>query len=99
MTHEIRILRELGEEFERVVRRERRRRFARPRWRPLVAIIVLCLGGATGALAAAGVFRSGTPVGANVPPTPHALDGVAIRGSAHLLSLAVSDPQGGPPWG
>lgn len=99
MTHDIRVLGELGSEFERVVLRERRRRFARPRWRPLVAIVALCLGGATGALAAAGVFRSGTPVGANVPPTPHMLDGVAVRGSAHLLSLAVADPQGGPPWG
>jgi len=99
MTHEIRVLGELGSELERVVFRQRRRRFARPRWRPLIAIVALCLGGATGALAAAGVFRTGTPVGANVPPTPHTLDGVAVRGSAHLLSLAVSDPQGGPPWG
>jgi hypothetical protein len=99
MRNEIRVLEELGSEFERIVLRERRQRFARPRWRPLVAIVVLCLGGATGALAAAGVFRSGTPVGANVPPTPHELDGVAVRGTAHLLPLAVNDPQGGPPWG
>jgi hypothetical protein len=99
MSHEIRVLGELGSEFERVVFAERRRRLARPRWRPLVAIIALSLGGATGALAAAGVFRAGTPVGANVPPTPHVLDGVAVAGSAHLLSLAVSDAQGGPPWG
>jgi hypothetical protein len=99
MTHEIRVLGELGTEFERIVLTQRRQRFARPRWRPLVAIIVLCLGGATGALAAAGVFRAGTPVGANVPPTPHVLDGVAVPGTAHLLALAVNDPRGGPPWG
>jgi len=80
----------------------------RRRWRsrPLALVVVLCLGGATGALAAAGVFRTGAPVGSSLPPatpsgTPLALTatGVAIPGSVRVLPLRVGDPAGGPPWG
>jgi hypothetical protein len=53
---------------------------------------------ATG-LTAAGVFRRGTPVGPEVPPSPTALEGVAVPGSVELLPLRVPDPAGGPPWG
>jgi hypothetical protein len=70
------------------------------RWRPLALMAVLVLGGTTAALAAAGVFQTGTPVGADVPPAqPNAFDGAVIPGSVHLLSLRVADPDGGPPWG
>jgi hypothetical protein len=62
-------------------------------------IVALCLAGATGALAAAGVFQAGSPVAADVPPTPNAYSGLAIPSSVQLLPLRVSDPAGGPPWG
>jgi hypothetical protein len=61
---------------------------------------VLCLAGATGALAAAGVFQAGAPIKTNVPPTPRFGSGVVTNlASVHLLALSVNDPQGGPPWG
>ncbi len=69
------------------------------RWRPLALVVLLVLGGATAALAAAGVFRTGTPVGANVPANPRVQDGLAIGSSVRLLPLSVSDPGGGPAWG
>ena len=69
------------------------------RWRPLVLFAVLLLGGATAALAAAGVFQTGAPVKPNVPPTPKADSGVATTGGVQLLALRVTDPAGGPPWG
>ncbi len=99
MRHEIRVLGELGSEFERIAVRRRRRGFIGQRWRPLAVLAVLCLGGATGALAAAGVFRTGTPVGANVPANPDILNGLAVTSSVKLLPLSVEDPRGGPAWG
>jgi hypothetical protein len=67
--------------------------------RPLV-VLVACLVVATGsALAATGVFRTGSPVGAEVQPISDANEGVAIPGSIHVLALRVADPDGGPPWG
>jgi hypothetical protein len=71
-----------------------------PRGRVLALFAVLCLAGATGALAAAGVFQTGTAVKTNVPATPRSgLGVVANLASVQLLALSVSDPQGGPPWG
>jgi hypothetical protein len=75
----------------------RLRRFQR--WRPLALIAVLCLAGATGALAAAGVFKAGSPVSPDVPATPTAYTGVAVAGTVLVLALRVRDPAGGPPWG
>ncbi len=68
------------------------------RWRPLALIAVLVLGGATGALAAAGVFQTGTPVGPYVLAQANAFEGVAVPGSLRLLALRVADPDGGPSW-
>jgi hypothetical protein len=63
-----------------------------------VAVVLACLVVAGPALAAAGVFQTGTPVGASVLAQPNAFEGVAIPGSVRLLSLRVPDPDGGPPW-
>lgn len=82
---------------QEVPRPSRRRRYWRGR--PLAVMAVLCLASATGALAAAGVFQAGSPVGANVPPTPNTYTGVAVPGSVQVLRLGVSDPAGGPAWG
>jgi hypothetical protein len=73
-----------------------RRRSRRATW--VLAFVVLG-GGATGALAAAGVFRTGTPVGPNVPANANALLGVAVQGTVRVLPLAVSDPSGDGSWG
>ena len=62
------------------------------------AVVFGCLVVAGPALAAAGVFQTGTPLGPPVPPLPNAQEGVAIPGSVHLLSLRIPDPNGGPPW-
>jgi hypothetical protein len=51
------------------------------------------------ALAAAGMFQSGSPVAPVVAPTRTAGDGVAISSSATLLALRTPDPTGGLPWG
>lgn len=73
----------------------------RPRPRPSrpAIVAVACLLAAGSALAATGVFRTGAPVGAEVPPLANADNGIAIPGSVHLLALRVADPEGGPPWG
>ena len=64
------------------------------------AVIVLAGLVATGsALAASGVFRTGTPVGTPVAAIPDAYEGAVIPGSVQLLPLRVADPDGGPPWG
>jgi hypothetical protein len=65
----------------------------------LLVVVVACLVATGSALAASGVFRTGTPVGPEVPPTPGAYAGAAIASSVRLLPLRVSDPDGGPPWG
>jgi hypothetical protein len=67
------------------------------RWRPLALIVILALGGATAALAAAGVFQTGAPLEPGAPVLPTVANGVAIAGSARLL-LRVPDPHGGLPW-
>jgi len=51
------------------------------------------------ALAAAGLFQSGSPVAPLVAPTRTAGDGVAIPSSATLLALRTADPAGGLSWG
>jgi len=71
----------------------------RPRPSRSVAVVVACLLATGSALAATGVLRTGEPVGATVGAIPNADEGVAIRGSAHLLGLRIADPDGGPPWG
>jgi hypothetical protein len=97
------IIDEVGVELRRLflaaeARERGRRRRALRRWRPLAVLAVLVLGGGTVALAAAGVFATGTPVGATVLAQPGAFKGVAVPGTVHLLSLRVPDPAGGPPW-
>jgi hypothetical protein len=64
-------------------------------WAATLVSILLGLGGA----AAVGVFRTGTPVGPEVPPAPDAGEGVAIAGSVQLLGIRAADPAGGPAWG
>jgi hypothetical protein len=74
--------------------------YARLRGRRRALILVFAgLVVAGPALAAAGVFQTGTPVGASVPAIPNAFQGVAIPSSIQLLPLRVADPDGGPPWG
>jgi hypothetical protein len=81
---------------QRRVRRQRLRR-----WRPLALVTVLVLGGATGALAAAGVFQTGTPIGAQPGYAPISSVGFGApkHGSMRVLTLRVADPAGGLPWG
>lgn len=68
--------------------------------RPRALIVVLAAFVVAGpALAAVELLQPGSSVGPNVPPTPNAFDGVALRGAVRLLPLRVSDPGGGPPWG
>lgn len=67
--------------------------------RILLVGLVLVLATAAVALAAAGVFAPGRPVGPSVPPLPTANDGAAIPSTVRLLSLRVPDPRSGPPWG
>lgn len=69
------------------------------RGRPLAVIAALVLGGTTGALAATGVFRTGSPVEPAAPALPTTDNGIAIAGSVRLLALRVPDPAGGLPWG
>jgi hypothetical protein len=71
------------------------------RGRPLALLAVLVLAGTTGALAAAGVFRTGTPVGPQpgYAPVSNQLFGTAKPGSMRVLGLRVADPGGGAPWG
>jgi hypothetical protein len=102
MKHEIRVLEELGSEFERIALKRRRRGFVGVgRWRPLALIAVLVLGGASAALAAAGVFQTGAPITTQPGYAPVASVGWGAprAGSMRLLALRVPDPAGGPPWG
>ena len=71
------------------------------RGRPLALLAVLVLAATTGALAAAGVFRTGTPVGAQpgYAPVSNQGFGTARPGSMRVLALRVADPGGGAPWG
>lgn len=75
--------------------------YVRWRMRHSRALVVVLAGliVAGPALAAVGLLRTGSSVGPVVPPTPTALDGVAIPASIRLLSLRVADPGGGIPWG
>jgi hypothetical protein len=89
-----------------IVTRERRHQDAmvarggrRVGWRAVLVIVIVVLAGTAVALAASGVFERGSTIGPEVPPSPRALQGVAIPGSVRLLPLRVADPGGGPPWG
>jgi hypothetical protein len=64
-----------------------------------VLIIAVLAGGTTGALAAAGVFRTGTPVGPDVASNANAVIGVAVPRSVRVLPISVNDPAGGEAWG
>ncbi len=64
-----------------------------------VVVVLAALVVAGPALAAAGLFGSGSSVGPQVPPTRNAGDGVAIPSTVRLLPLRVSDVGGGSPWG
>jgi hypothetical protein len=79
----------------------RQTRSARRRsWRALALFAVLVLGGATVALAAAGVFESGKPIGPEPGYAPRPSVGTgAPRGGVRLVALQVPDPAGGTPWG
>jgi hypothetical protein len=84
-------------------RREERgaHRLLHVRRRPLVLVVVLVLGGATAALAASGVFQTGTPVGppAGYAPVASVGFGAPQPGGIRVLGLRAADPAGGPPWG
>jgi hypothetical protein len=68
------------------------------RSRGLAAILaVLVVAGP--ALAAAGVFSSGSAVLPLGRPVATVGNGVVVRGGAVLTALRVADPAGGPPWG
>jgi hypothetical protein len=64
-----------------------------------VVVVLAALVIAAPALAAAGLFGSGSSVGPEVLPSRNAGDGVAIPSSVRLLSLRVADVGGEPPWG
>lgn len=51
------------------------------------------------ALAAAGLFSTGSPVPAIGHPVANIGNGVTVRGGTQLTSLRVTDPAGGLPWG
>jgi len=70
-----------------------------PRGRVLAVFIALCLGSATAALAAAGVFQAGTPVGPGAPVIATAGNGTAIASATRLMASRAPDPAGGLPWG
>jgi hypothetical protein len=90
MDGRLRVLDELGAEFERL---SHRRRSRRPM---LIAAVAAALALAGVALAASGLLE-GKPVPEPKGQRPDVGAGVAT-GSA-LLPLRVSDPGGGPPWG
>jgi hypothetical protein len=75
--------------------------YARLRLRPSrpVAAVLACLIVTGSALAATGAFRTGAPVGAEVPAIPTVNQGAVLPASVAVLSLRVPDPAGGPPWG
>jgi hypothetical protein len=83
----------------------RQRRWHGLRGRPtrplLVAAATLALGGAAGALAATGVFQTGTPVTTQPghPPISTVGEGTARPGTIRVVSVRVADPAGGPAWG
>jgi hypothetical protein len=79
----------------------RARRSSYGRRRSLVLLLVLVLGGGTAALAASGVFQTGTPVGvpAKYAPVANVGFGAPQPGGIRVLSLRAADPSGGPPWG
>jgi hypothetical protein len=65
---------------------------------PLIALVCL-LASATIALAASGVILTGAPVRPEGQLTPSVGEGVPAPGASRLLSLRVSDREGGLPWG
>jgi hypothetical protein len=75
--------------------------YRRMRLRPFrgVAVLAACLAATGSALAASGVFQTGTPVSPEVTPVATVDDGAPIPGSVRLLALRVADPDGGPQWG
>ncbi len=64
-----------------------------------VAVVAACLVATGSALAATGVFQTGTTAAPEVAPIATTDDGAPIGTSVRLLALRVPDPDGGPPWG
>jgi hypothetical protein len=64
-----------------------------------LAAILAALVVAGPALAAAGVFSSGSAVLPLGRPVATVGNGIVVRGGAALTALRVADPAGGPPWG
>jgi hypothetical protein len=99
----IRVLQELGGEFERVVHHPPARgRVRLPRRRlVVVAMALLALLLAAVALAATGAFNTGTPVrpGAFDLTTPRSGPGAVLPRSVGGVAALADDPTGGPPWG
>jgi hypothetical protein len=74
------------------------RRLRRARGGLLVGLAVL-LALTAAALAATGIFSTGSPVRPGRPLSGTAGVGMPARGGVRLLSLSVPDPAGGLPWG
>jgi len=68
---------------------------------PLLAAALVILAFGAVALAAKGLFLSGTPVTLprGVSLQPRSGLGVPLPGSSAAIALRASDPAGGPPWG
>ena len=97
MKHEIRVLGQLGSEFERLASAPRRlRSLPAWRWRPLALIAVLVLGGTSGALAAAGVFSGPTGTVPASPRPPGAA--LSIAGSTYRIALLPDVHAGAVGW-
>ncbi len=71
--------------------------YARLRLRPSrpAAAVLVCLAVTGSAFAATGAFRTGAPVGAEVPAIPTADQGAVIPASITVLPLRVPDPPAG----
>ncbi len=97
MADRLKVLKELGAEFERVAAREQRHG-GRRRGRTIALSLVVAGSVSAAALAAGGVL-TGEPVkdppGVVAKPTV----GAGVTRAATLTALRVADPGGGPPWG
>ncbi|MDQ6692465.1 MAG: hypothetical protein M3Z13_06830, partial [Candidatus Dormibacteraeota bacterium] len=71
----------------------------RARHSRVVIVAFAALAIAAPSLAAVGLLQTGSTVGPNVPRTPNAFEGVALKSGIELLPLRAADPAGGSPWG
>jgi len=97
MTDRLKVLEELGAEFERVAAREKQH--GRRRRGRTIALSLVVAGSVSAAALAAGGVLTGEPVkdppGVVAEPTV----GAGVTNAATLTALRVADPAGGPPWG